>query len=79
VGVVWVGRCSGKPEVYNLDFRNLLKSLHSAFLFAVQRHFTGSGLSRGAHLFELWCNLTGRVLRLFSLVIYFSFTESAVF
>lgn len=35
VGVVWVGRPAGKPEVYNLDFRKLSEILDSAFLFAV--------------------------------------------
>lgn len=51
VGVVWVGRFIVKPEVYNLDFRDVLESLDSAICVAVLRQSMGSGLSRGAHLF----------------------------
>lgn len=43
-------RLTGKPEVCNLDFRNLLETFDSAFLFVVLRHSTGSGLSRRSPL-----------------------------
>lgn len=51
VGVVWVGRLTVKPEVYNLDFRDVFESLDSAMCVAVLCQSKGSVLSRGAHLF----------------------------